>query len=388
MRIGIDCRTILNPKHGERAGVGHYTYNLVRSLLAIDHENEYVLLFDDRFDEPEQFQQTNVKIRTLPFYQYKKFLPFTYAHLLIASILNREKLDVYHAPANVIPYMYNRPSVVTVHDLAIYEHPEWFPRGQTLAKNIFVPQSLKKAKQIIAVSQHTKQAIRNLFKLPANRISVIYPGVDNGGGEDDHPRLPKPEAVYRRLRVREPFLLFVGTMEPRKNIVGLIQAFKAITDEPEAADLQLVIAGHKGWKSEGIFQAINRFGIARRLRYVGYVSHEEKLLLLKKAQAFVFPSFHEGFGLPILEAMTAGTPVLTSNVTAMPEVAGQAAVLVDPTDKAALTQALRRLVRNQGLRERLIAAGRQQAAKFSWTEAARQTITLYQRAATIGKRSN
>src|SRR3989344_1009011 len=171
MRIGIDCRTILNVLGGERAGVGHYTYYLVKNLLTLDKKNDYVLFFDNRFKDAQEFQKyKNVKIKFFPFYQYKKYLPIAYSQMLIGAVLNRENLDLFHSPANTLPLYYQKKTVVTVHDLGIYKFPEFFPKKfltrQTLATKILVPRSLLKASKIIAVSKNTKKDIIEEFGLP------------------------------------------------------------------------------------------------------------------------------------------------------------------------------------------------------------------------------
>ncbi len=189
MKIGIDCRTILNPAHGEKAGVGYYTHHLVESLLALDKENTYVLFFDSRFKGANKFKRDNVAIRFFPFYQYKKYLPIAYSQMLISAVLNRENLDVFHSPANVIPLFYNRPSVLTIHDLAIYKFPKFFPKKflnrQTFSTQVLVPRSVRKASQIIAISKNTKTDIVEEFSIPEDKIQVVYEGVEKYEKKED-----------------------------------------------------------------------------------------------------------------------------------------------------------------------------------------------------------
>ena len=159
MRIGIDCRTILNPKSGEQAGVGHYTYYLVKNLIKQDKKNKYVLFFDWRFKEFNEFKQKNVIIKNFPFSQYNKFLPFAYSHMLISASLVKASLDVFHSPISSLPLTYTKKSIITVHDLAIYKNPSWFP-SQIFSTKLLVPQSLRKADKIIAVSNSTKKDLQ------------------------------------------------------------------------------------------------------------------------------------------------------------------------------------------------------------------------------------
>ena len=174
MRIGIDCRTILNPDGGELAGTGHYIYYLVKYLLSLDQDNEYVLFFDSRFKNLGEFSGKNVKIRTFPFYQYKQYLPVAYSQMLVSAFLAKERLDLFHSPANIVPFFYLFPSVVTIHDLAIYKYPEFFSSGnitrQAFATKVLIPSTISRAKRIIAVSQNTKNDIIDLLE----RVSIPY----------------------------------------------------------------------------------------------------------------------------------------------------------------------------------------------------------------------
>ncbi|MBU0707911.1 glycosyltransferase family 4 protein [Patescibacteria group bacterium] len=372
MRIGIDCRTILNPKRGERAGVGHYSYYLVKNILKQDKRNEYVLFFDYRFQNTHEFKQKNVKIRCFPFSQYKKFLPFSYSHMLIAAFLKREKLDLYHSPANVIPYYYNGPSVVTVHDLAIYRHPEWFPRGQKFSISVLVPRSLNKALRLIAVSEATKKDIVKVFKVPQKKIQVVYEGVL-------HETTKTTDlAITHKHGIKGKYLLYVGTIEPRKNLVLLVRAFSKLVKKSKAmSKYTLVLAGHRGWKSDKIFKEIKKQGLEEQVKYLDYVSHEDKLALMKHATVFVFPTLYEGFGLPVLEAMNQGTPVISSNASSVPEVTGSAAVLVNPKSETALTEAMKKVLSSSASRKKLGRNGIEQAKKFRWSKCAKETIQIY-----------
>lgn len=374
MRIGIDCRTILNPESGEGAGVGHYTYHLVNNLLALDHENEYVLFFDSRMKDIKPFQRPNSTARYFPFSQYRRFLPFAYSHLLISAALTRERLDLFHAPANIIPLGYTKPSVVTVHDLAIYQNPAWFP-SQVFSTRLLVPRSLARAKAVIAVSESTARDLRDVFSVPGEKITVVHEGVDIAG-LTGQPVID----VQAKFHLPAEYVCFVGTLEPRKNLVRLIEAYADVRSRNAAlSTIPLVLAGKKGWRAETVFKTIETLKLGEAVRYLGYVTRNEKVELIRNARAFVFPSSYEGFGLPVLEAFALNTPVLTSNVSSLPEIAGDAALLVDPEDKDALVKGLERIVFDEPLRTRLRSNGQAQAKKFTWTKAAQETIAVYRR---------
>lgn len=379
MRIGIDCRTILNPDSGERAGVGHYTLNLVRALLEIDQDNEYVLFFDYRTNREaaQTFDQHNVRLRYFPFSSYGKFLPFAYSHMLVTATLYRDWVDVLHAPANVIPLTYTRPAVLTIHDLAIYRHPEWFPT-QMFSTRLLVPQSIKKANRIIAVSEATKNDLRDLFNVPAKKITVIPEAADT--------KLlllnDRKHDVRKIYKLPRRYVLFVGTLEARKNLPVLLQAWRRIQSKyPEITnDVKLVLAGAIGFGGETVLPLIKQLKLEKSVKHIGYVSHNHKILLIKQAQAFVFPSLYEGFGLPVLEAMQLCTPVIAGNNSSIPEVAGKAAVLIDPSNVTAMANAITRILTDPQVGKDLRCKGQAQALKFSWAKTAAATLKIYEQA--------
>lgn len=377
MRIGIDCRTILHPELGEKAGVGHYTYYLVRSLIEHDHDNEYVLFFSHRPNPFKELEQPNVTLKHIPFSRYKRFLPFSYSHLLIAAVIKQAGVDVFHSPANVLPLTFTGRAVITVHDLAIYKHPEWFP-SQVFSTRLLVPQSLKKATRIIAVSQSTADDLTELFGVERAKINVVPEGV----AIEFLDLKDKDIDVRKKYRLPKQYLFFVGTLEPRKNLERLVRVFGKLgqTRGGSWRDVQLVLAGAPGYQAQELFNLIKELKLTRMVHHLGYVSQNEKYHLLQQAWGFVFPSLYEGFGLPVLEAMAIGTPVLTSNVSSLPEVAGDRALLVTPDDEQSLYKGLVRLLTDQPLRTRLKRAGRQRVKEFSWQRTAAQTLDVYRQA--------
>lgn len=374
MRIGIDCRTILNPKSGERAGVGHYTYYLVKNLLKLDNKNEYVLYFDWRVTDTKEFEQPNVKIKYFPFSQYNKFLPFAYSHMLITAYLMKEGLDVFHSPISSLPLTYPKKAIITVHDLAIYKNPAWFP-SQIFSTKLLVPQSLRSANKIIAVSQSTKKDLKEIFNIADKKIKVVYEGAIL-----DHVKVKnKSLDSLARFKLNSKYILFIGTLEPRKNLVTLMRAYKKFLDaKPEFSQYQLVLAGAKGYKSDDVFTEIKELKIGKQVKYIGYVTQNQKLELLKKATCFIFPSSYEGFGLPVLEAMALGTPVITSNISSLPEITGKAAILVDPEKELDIAKALKRLIGDRNLQSTLRSKGIIQAKQFTWQRSAAETLKVYQ----------
>lgn len=395
LRIGIDCRSILRPDAGERAGVGHYVHHLVEALLAEnaarhkDTRHAYVLFFDshDAAQAKRELHvgREDVTVRVLPFRRLAA-APFVYAHMIVAAVFGRERLDVLHGPANVVPLFYRRPWVVTVHDLAIYDHPEWFPAGtlgtQRFSTDVLVPHSLEHATRVIAVSEATAADARRLFpKLDPRRIDVVHEGAA------PPPDVPANDAVFGRSGVRRGrYLLSVCTIEPRKNLATAARAFAAaVRDGALGDDSQYVIAGARGWKDGRILAEIKEadasIGGHDRIRWIGYLPNDDKHALLAGAAALAFPSLAEGFGLPLLEAMAAGVPVVASDIPASREVAGDTVAFALPTDVPAHKAAIAEAFARGPAVEARVAAARQRAAGFTWARAAAETVAVYERAA-------
>jgi glycosyltransferase involved in cell wall biosynthesis len=268
--------------------------------------------------------------------------------------------------------------VVTVLDLSFYRYPTAFKAFKRVYLQTMTRLSVRRAKAVIAISESTRRDVIELLGVPAERVKRIYCGVD--------PALrPLPRAEVEAFRrdkgLPERFVLFLGTIEPRKNVGTLIDAFAALTaaDPSGTAGLRLVLAGGRGWLADPIYARVEERDVRDRVRFAGYVPEEEKALWYNAATCFCYPSLYEGFGLPPLEAMACGTPVITSNVSSLPEVVGKAALTVDPLDSMALCEALRRVLDDRGLRSDLSDRGRARARQFSWVEAARQTADIYGR---------
>lgn len=381
MRIGIDCRTILNPAGGEFAGIGHYTDSLVRALAQEYPTDEFVLFFDNMIS-PQSVTSfstyRNAKLVLLAGSQYRRFLPFVYSHLVVAALIAREQLDVFHGPAYTIPLGYNKPSVVTVHDLAIYQHPEWFREESGFAQKVLVPTSLRRARQVIAVSEATAKQIKNVFPEVAQKTQVVYEGVDQLVSVSTE----VIGRVKEKFKIADRFLFFVGTIEPRKNIERLVKAFSQWKTEhvKESEGVQLVIAGGRGWKNENVFTAIDTSPYKNEIKVIGYISAEEKQALMQGCTVFVFPSLWEGFGLPVLEAAAAGAVVLTSRVSALPEVGGKGAYYVEPEHIGSIKNGIAELMSDEALREKLRTAAQKNAEQFTWKKVAQETMECYKKA--------
>jgi glycosyltransferase involved in cell wall biosynthesis len=384
MRIGIDARTILNPERGEAIGAGHYAYQLIRHLLEIDKENEYVLFFDFRVREKDvkKFSRSNVKIKFYPFSDYKKYLPGAYSEILGTATLSKEKLDILHttSPMSRIPSTYSGKTIVTIYDLATVKVPDVFPRMERTKTKMMLSMAIGKADKLIAVSASTKKDICEIFGCSPDKVQVIYSGFDKRLLE--RPVSPRMEVLKRYgMEAGDRYMLFLGTIEPLKNITRLLQAFadfkKSFTTTEKNFNYKLMMAGKRGWLANEYKQLVKDLGIEKEVIFTGYIVGDNLSPLFAQADFFVMPSLYEGFGTTVLEALVTGVPVISSNVSSIPEIAGDAAKLVNPLDTKEITEAMLEFSQNEELKDSLREKGKKQAEKFNWEKTARETLELY-----------
>jgi glycosyltransferase involved in cell wall biosynthesis len=373
MRLGLDVTAAV----AQGAGIGRYTRELLRALAAADPHNHYRLFFASRTRPfPLPPLPNNFRVAALPIHDIWLARLWHRARLPLPVETFIGPVDVFHSPDFTLPPVRRGTrTLLTVHDLSFVRDPGSAAPGLLAYLNAVVPRSVARADHVLADSQATKDDLSELYRLPADRITVLYSGVESTFRPvTDTAQLA---AVRARYGLGEaPFILAVGTLQPRKNYVRLIQAFSNL--QSSIPDLQLVIAGGKGWLFESIFAEVERLGLRDRVRFPGFVADDDLPALYSAARVLAYPSLYEGFGLPMLEAMACGTPVVASTASCLPEVAGDAALLVPPADVPALAEALSRAVSDEALRADLIAQGRARAATFAWTKAAEQLLGLYQ----------
>ena len=390
MRIAVDCRTILDPVAGEGAGVGHYTSAILRGILQQDQKNEYILFFGEKGNERILFDmfgdKSNVQLKPLPLYSSRRYFPVAYSQAMISWTIARSSPDVYFAPSGLVPIFYKGPTVITVHDLAIFRHPEWFPESRLVRKystGLLVPRSLKNAQAVVVPSQATANDINIFFPYARDKVEVVPHGVNHRCAEE----YVLGQETRVRFGIKDKYILTVCTIEPRKNIETAVRAFDRwmIKDPSLAKQYSFVIAGKKGWKYEKIFEVINE--VNRRWRnyhgrnvvhYLGYVSQKEKWELLANAHAFIYPSKYEGFGLPVLEAMSVRTPVITSRTTSLPEVGGDTVLYINPDDPGPVVKLFDQLLDGQ-FRADLADRGYRRSQEFDWNIASQKTLDLLTR---------
>jgi hypothetical protein len=383
MRIGIDCRTILNPEKGEGAGIGHYVYQLVRYLLLCDKENTYFLFFDHsvRTKTLKKFSQPNVNICFFPFRQYKKFLSHPYSSLLANAFLSKDELDVLHSPSIVLPPDVDVADVITVHDLSVYKFPEWYSRDKN--KNLFlkfrekISEVLQKAKIIISPSLSTAKDLEEIFDIPFKKIKIIPHGVD----ERFYQKSPQNQInkIKNKYKIKGKYLLFLGNLEERKNILRIISSYERFRDHFPSLNYNLCLAGAAKESLTKIKKKIAVSPYRSQIILTGYIAPDDINPLFEGATLFIFPSLYEGFGLPVLEAMAKKVPVITSNSSSLPEVASNCALLVDPYDISAITKAIETIILKRKEIEPMIKMAYQRSRQFSWLKTAEQTLEVYKK---------
>jgi glycosyltransferase involved in cell wall biosynthesis len=288
----------------------------------------------------------------------------------------RDRLDVFHATAFNAPLASPCPSVLTILDLCIVKHPEWFDhRWFYFYTTMMLPVLAPRADRIVTISECSKRELMDHYDLPAEKIAIISPAVDHRVFHATY----DPAAIRdmkERFGIYGKYILSVGTLEPRKNLSRLIESFGKL--KPQVDDCVLVIAGEKGWQYDQIFRTVQSLGLEDSVRFLGYVPESELPLLYQGAELFVYPSLYEGFGVPLVEAMACGCPVVCSNRSSMPEVVGEAGILVDPEDARILVEAMRRVLSDSVLADALRMRGLERAQRFRWDDSARTLLGLYE----------
>ncbi len=365
MRIGIDARIT----HYTRAGIGQYTLRLTQALAALDSEDEFLILHHVK-DRAASTQQTNfrrVPIRTPSHHWLEKYaLSFEIAGL---------GLDVLHSTDFIPPARLPRgcKSVITIHDLAFLHFPHFLTKDSARYYGQ-IDRAVHAADHIIAVSKSTRRDIINLLGVDEKKISVIYEAANPIFRPMD--RMEALTQVRARYPVPDEFVLFVSTIEPRKNVQGLLHSFRRLLDNYKL-DITLVLAGARGWLSQEAYDLVNELNLQGRCLFLGAVENSDLVLLYNAARCLAYPSFYEGFGIPPLEAMACGTPAIVSNLSSLPEVVGDAALLVAPQDVEGLTVALWRVLTDTPVWLELQQKGFKRARRFSWDRAARETLDVY-----------
>ena len=363
LRIAIDAsRTTVD----RPTGTENYARRLIQAFVAAnlsrDQPRQIALYFrdapaDDLFPSNEMTRQVVVP------------WPRAWTHFRFARELWASKPDVCWVPAHTLPLLFPGKALVTVHDLGYKYFPLTHPKLQRTYLNVTTAYSQRRATLVLADSRATADDLRHFHGTPGEKIRVLYPGVDAHSLRFDATDIAR---VRERYHLRARYFLFIGTLQPRKNVEGLVRAFEHWQQQVGDTETGLILAGGKG----RLFDESWLVGV-EKVRTLGYIDEEDKGALLHEALALVFPSFYEGFGFPVIEAMLCGTPVIASNSSSLPELVGDAGLLVDPQDTAAISAAMRRYSDDSSLRDSMIQKGKQQAASFTWQRAANRLHAIF-----------
>lgn len=372
MLIGIDASRAAT---AQATGTEVYSQHLIRALIDAAPDR-YFRLYFNRPPGDDRLLADHVESCVIPF-------PRLWTHIRLSLEMARRAPDVLFVPSHVLPLLRPRRSVATIHDLGYRHFPGAHPAAQRLYLDWSTRWNARTSARVIADSRATKDDLVRFYHTPAGKIIVAYPGLDPALRRVEDPQ--RLQEIESRYGIAGDYLLTLGTLQPRKNLTRLIEAFS----RSQAQAYQLVIAGKKGWLYNDLFAQVSRLGLSHRVIFTGYLPDEDKPALISGATALVFPSLYEGFGFPVIEAMACGTPVVCSNTSSLPEIAGDAstgteqaaALLVDPLDVAALAAAIDRILSDSVLRWTLIARGYIKAAQFTWQACARTVLAVLEEVA-------
>lgn len=363
MRIGIDARMLAY----RRGGIASYIANLLRALSSIDDEIDYYVLYSRREQERRRFG-ANFRPATLwtpPHHRLERWA--------LGAEIWRMRLDLLHSPDFIPPAFGARRYVITVHDLNFLYYPQFLTPESRRYYAGQIEWAVRRADHVLADSEATRRDLIQLLGVPPDRVTTVHLAADPA-----FRRLPTAAVrpTLARYGLEPGYLLFVGTLEPRKNLPGLFAAYRILLDRG-VTDVPLVVVGGRGWLCEQTFASVDKLGLTDRVRFLYDVPSADLPALYNGAVLLALPSFYEGFGLPALEAMACGTPVVASNRGSLPEVVGEAGVQVDPEDAEGIAEGLAAVLEDPVLRQRLVAMGQARAAEFSWQRTAKETLAVY-----------
>ena len=372
MRIGINARYLQNT----RTGIARYVYSLLTNLKKIDAGNEYVLFLGSGrviSDDIEGLGFCN-DVSKMP--TTNQILKMVWQHFYLPRRLKDLKIDIFHEPTFIAPYFKQCPAVVTIHDLSYKFLPDCYTFRNRLYLELLMKRSINTSDKIIVISEHTKKDVLRNFNVNEQKVEVIPLSVD----ESFYPVTDRKEEqaafVKSKYGITQKFILTVSLISPRKNLVNLIRAFAKLKKK-KASLHQLVIVGEKGWLYKEIFEEAAACGYEKDIIFCDFVPHDDLVKLYNAAEVFVYPSLYEGFGLPLLESMACGCPVVASNSSSIPEVCAEAAIFIDPYDPSGFADAIWRVLTDVPLKKSLIERGKIRAKFFSWRRTAEDTVRVY-----------
>jgi glycosyltransferase involved in cell wall biosynthesis len=363
MKIGINGRFLA----AKRTGVQRAAYNLIKSLINIDHSNHYYLFTsEDQVSNPD-WQSPNVTVVPSRIREGENIRNHIWEQVTLPRLSRKYQVDLLHSPANLAPLFYRGKSVIHIHDLCFIVNPQWFSFSFRTLYNLVIPRLAQRAAKVITNSNNSRNDLLHYCSLSADRVSQIYWAVD------DH-FLQENQTIDDQTPT-EPYILYVGSLEPRKNIGTLLEAYEMLRTQHPLLTPKLILIGGESPLFAEVRLKIKKY--KEDILFKGFVNDNQLRSYYRAAKLFVYPSLYEGFGLPPLEAMAAGVPVVTSLTSSLPEVVGQAALMVSPYNSGQLAEAMSQILYDPALAQRLVAAGKQQVQKFNWLRVARNTLAIY-----------
>lgn len=378
MRVGINAQKLFDSQDYRNAGISRYIRGVCAHLPAVPGDERFVVYTNATVRAWPAVEGRRLRVAPAMMPTLAPVLRIAWEQVVLPVLALRDRLDVLHCPLNVLPVAARVPVVLTIHDLTFIRFPERFHPAKRRYLATFTRYAAHHASRIVTDSAATRADVIDALHADPDRVAVVYPGVDpdfrpyHGEGE-------RPEAFRARLGLPERYVLYMGTLEPRKNVDRLVRAFARLVRD--GLPHSLVLAGGRGWDYAAIDRAVADEGIGHRVIIPGYVRREDQPLWYSAADLFTYPSQYEGFGLPVLEALACGTPVVTSNSSSLPEVVGRAGLVIDPSDESSLAEAMRSVLTDGTLAARLRDAGPVQAAQFSWARSAAGCVRAYREAA-------
>ncbi|HLI07950.1 MAG TPA: glycosyltransferase family 1 protein [Ktedonobacteraceae bacterium] len=383
MHVGINAQLLSYSQNYRNGGVSRYIRSLLTELARQPGEHEYTI-FTNGQDVVERLAAYHPQITYVPvsWSEERPAARVAWEQFVLPSLIRQKGIDVLHSPVNVLPELLPRScaGVITLHDLAFLRFPYVLTRPKRLYHRTFTVRSLRQATMIISVSESTRQDAIELVGVDAEHVRTVYPCIQQHFSQEIDARAI--DGFRQKYGLESGFLLYLGTLEPRKNIPTLIEAYARLREVQQRAE-KLVLAGGKGWLYNEIFDRVRQLGLESVVIFPGYVADEEQALWYHAASAFVYPSLYEGFGLPVTEALASGTPVVTSNVSSMPEAGAGLALCVEPHDVQAMAEALHQALTDQDYRQKCRAMASRIAERFSARRMVEQTLAVYEQAAQL-----
>ena len=373
MRVALNAQLLSSAASYRAAGINRVLQHLLAELPAVPGDEQYVVYAPYSDANRRLLAAPRVRARLTRLPTDRPPVRIAWEQTILPIELLRERADLLHALGFVSPIAWRGRTVVTVYDLSFLRFPEVYNRANRLYLGTFTPPSLRRADRVITISEDARRDVIELCGVAPERVTAILLAAD----ERFCPSAPAEVEAFRAQHgLPERFVLYQGTLQPRKNVETLVRAYALLRNQG-SDDHCLVLAGPRGWQYEPIFELIRELGLEGSVTFPGFVPDDELPLWYSSATVFAFPSRYEGFGLPLLEAMACGTPVVSSNASSLPEVVGDAGLLVDPADVEGLCSALRRLLEDGTLRQALSSAGQARAQTFSWRRTASETVRVY-----------